>query len=371
MAALAALIHFTGNDHVYRAVSFTYLRGRTGPGIEDYKKFKNNEVKAFYYRPIPNSTLYNKKSLSAESIADIEKYKTTAFLVVRNDSVVYEQYWDGFREDSPSNSFSVAKTIVSILVGIAIDEGKIKSVDQPVGDFIPRFKEGKNAELKIKHLLTMSSGINFDENYKSPVGYPAKAYFGSDINKITIAHNVVEDPGKNFIYLSGNTQILGIVLETATGKTLSDYAAEKLWMPIQSKNTALWSLDDQGNEKAYCCFNSNARDFSRIGSLYLHKGKWGEEQVVSEQYVNASIVPADLLNKWGKPNDAYGYSWWLTTYKDHTIFYARGILGQYIFVIPDKNMVIVRLGWERGEKKEGNDHPQDIYTYLNAALETF
>ncbi|MBN8701480.1 MAG: serine hydrolase [Bacteroidetes bacterium] len=367
----ALLIQLTNNNHVYRAVAYTYLKGRTGPGIEDHKYFKHTDVVAKNYRALPNSSSYNKKELTPEELAIIEKYKTEAFLVIKNDSVVYEHYWDGYSEDSRSNSFSMAKTIVSILVGIAINEGKIKNIDQPVADFIPSFKVGVKQQITIRHLVTMSSGIGFDEHYKNPLAYPAKAYYGKDINKLTLGYEATEQPGKVFNYLSGNTQLLGIILESATGLSLNEYASQKLWNPINAKNTAWWDIDDAGNEKAYCCFNSNARDFSRIGLLYLHKGKWNDKQIVSEQYASESVVPANLVNTRGEKNTCYGYSWWIMNYKTKNIFYARGILGQYVFVVPSENLVVVRLGWDRAKRKETDDHSPDAYSYLDIALNKY
>ena len=263
--------------------------------------------------------------------------------------------------------------VLGIMIGIAIDEGKIKSVDQPVGDFLPEFKEGEKSKITIKHLLTMSSGINFDENYVSPFAYPAKAYYGDDLTKLTYSYKVIDEPGKKFKYLSGNSELLGFIIQKATGKTISEYMSEKLWKPLGAKNSAFWSLDhDSGVEKAYCCFNSDARDFARIGELYLDSGKWNGKQIVNPEYVLNSVKPADLVyENDGNKNTQYGYAWWLIPeYKGHYIYYARGILGQYIICIPDKKMVVVRLGKKR-EKPRDNQPPSDMLYYIDAALEMY
>ncbi|HSH65941.1 MAG TPA: serine hydrolase, partial [Bacteroidia bacterium] len=164
---------------------------------------------------------------------------------------------------------------------------------------------------------------------------------------------------------------LSFILEKATGKSISEYASEKLWIPLGAKNSAFWSLDHkEGVEKAYCCFNSNAPDFARIGELYLDSGKWNGRQLISAKYVINSTTPAELLSE-GNKNDKYGYSWWLMpNYNGHRIFYARGILGQYILCIPDQKMVVVRLGKKR-KVNENGDHPLDAYYYLDAALEMY
>jgi CubicO group peptidase (beta-lactamase class C family) len=367
---LNLVILISGKWYIYTAIENTYFKGRTGPSIDEFAAFSYREVADGENQEWAISSNYNKKSLSDTALKKIEGLLPAAFLVIKNDSILFEKYWEGYSRNSTTNSFSMAKTFVSILTGIAIDEGKIQSVDQKVGDFLDEFKKGDNQKVTIKHLLTMSSGIDFDENYVSPFAYPAAAYYGSDIRKLTLEdYKVTEEPGKVFKYLSGNTELLALVLEKATGKTLSEYASEKLWKPMGADNPAYWGVDrSDGVERAYCCFNSNARDFARFGKLYLNKGNWNGTQLVSEEYVENSITPADLNDISGKRNDKYGYSWWLVNYRSENIFYARGILGQYIIVIPQKNAVVVRLGHKR-DKQKSNDHPVDIFKYIDAALE--
>ena len=359
--------------YLYKGVANTYLKGRSGPNAFEYAIFDSREVKAGAFQKWNLAGCYNTKTVSDTHKKEFEEMNTIAFVVIKNDSIVHEQYWDGYGEDSHTNSFSMAKTFTSILVGCAIDDGFIKSVDQPVGDFLPEFKEGEGAKLTIKHLLTMSSGINFDEDYVNPLAYPGAAYYGSDIKKLTYKYKLTSEPGKTFAYLSGNTELLGFVLEKATGKKVSEYASEKLWKPIGAKNGALWSLDhEDGMEKTYCCFNSNARDFGRIGALFLDSGKWNGTQVISTDYVLNSIRPADLVDDFGKKNAKYGYSWWLIpNYKGHDLFYARGLLGQYIVCIPKLKMTVVRLGNKREKKIPGEDHPTDVFYYIDAALEMY
>ncbi len=360
----------SGKSYIYKGIADTYLQGRTKPGISAYGQFENREVKAGAVQEWPSAHDLNKKEIPADILQKFKDYKTVAFLVFRDDSLRHEQYWDGYDQNSVSNSFSIAKTFVGVMTGIAISEGKIKSIDQPVGDFLPEFREGTAAKITIKHLLTMSSGINFNESYTNPLAYPAAAYYGSDLEKLTYSYDAVDEPGKVFKYLSGNTALLSFVLKKATGMTLSDYASEKLWKPLGARNTALWSLDHKdGVEKAYCCLNSNARDFARLGQLFLDSGRWKGKQIVPEDFVLASVKPANLLTNSGDKNQKYGYSWWLIpAHNGRDVFYARGILGQYIFVIPSKKMVVVRLG---KTSEPGQDHPVDAFLYLDAALEMY
>jgi CubicO group peptidase (beta-lactamase class C family) len=368
---LNAFIIFTGRTYLYKGMADTYFKGRSTPGIDNYSSFDNRTIaNDVAVQEWPNSKTCNQKELSAKFMEKNTRLATAAFLVIRNDSVKYEHYWDGFSDTSRTNSFSMAKTVVSILTGIAIDEGKIKGVDEPVGDFLPEFKTGMNAKLTIRDLLTMSSGINFDEDYKNPLAFPAEAYYGPDLEKLLYKYKVTQEPGKVFEYLSGNTAILGLVITKATGKTISEYTSEKLWKPMGARLPALWSVDHKdGLEKAFCCFNSNARDFARFGELYLDSGRWHGKQLVSQAYALQSVKIAGLVDDDGSPNLRYGYSWWiLPEYKGHSIFYARGILGQYIIVIPDQKMIIVRLGKKR-EAEKRHDHPVDLFDWIDAGLE--
>ena len=190
LVLLNLAIIISGRTYIYKAIGNTYLKGRSGPSIEEYPIFENREVANGTHLAWYHSKKYNTKTIPSEALSSFEKNQSIAYVIIKNDSMIHEQYWDGFGEDSHTNSFSMAKTFVSILIGIAIDEGKIKSVDQLVGDFLPEYKTGENAKLTVKHLLTMSSGINFDENYVSPFAYPAMAYYGNDLKELTAKYAV-------------------------------------------------------------------------------------------------------------------------------------------------------------------------------------
>lgn len=364
LAALLAVI--TGNSHLFKAISSTYLVGKTAPSIDEHAIFESREVSVGTYQPWEIDPLYNKYK-NQELKAEIEKLNPAALVIVKHNKLIYEEYWDDYNKNSLTNSFSVAKTFIGLLIGIALDEGKINSVNDPVANYLPEYKD--HPELTIKHLLTMSSGINFDENYKSPFGHMAKAYYGTDIKKLNENYTVTETPGETWRYLGGNTIILSFILEKATGQTVSEYMSEKVWQPIGAKNPALWSLDKKdGREKAYCCFYSNAQDFARIGQLYLNKGLWNNQRIITEKYIDESTKAAyTLKDDKNKPVDFYGYQIWTDFYKEMDVFYARGIQGQFIIMIPDRQLVIVRLGHERGPNLE-NHHPSDLYTYIDFAL---
>ncbi len=266
----------------------------------------------------------------------------------------------------------MAKSVVSLLIGVAIDEGAIKSVNQKVGDFLPQYKEGANAQLTIRHLLTMSAGLNWDESYASPLSMTTAAYYGDNLEKLMQEMEVVTTPGQKTNYQSGSTQVLAQILKKATGKSLAAYASEKLWKPLGAQHDALWSLDQEGgDEKAYCCFNSNARDFARLGQLVLQEGNWEGQQLISSAYIKEATTPATDLEAQidESQNDYYGYQFWYLEHKGHKVAYMRGILGQYIFIIPDKNAVVVRLGHKRDKEKGAYFAPKDAFTYVDVALE--
>jgi CubicO group peptidase (beta-lactamase class C family) len=340
------------------------------PGIDDYEIFENRVVKASPTpAPWPKAADYNKQEFSQTLKDTLEHYKSIAFVVIRNDSMLVEKYWEGYGPDSYSNSFSMAKSIVSLLIGAAIDEGKIGSVDDPAYKYLPHLNEGKSRELTIRDLLTMSSGSNWDESYSSPLSMTTQAYYGNNLPALAQEIHVVNDPGKQFSYKSGDTQLLGLIVRKATGKTLGDYASEKLWQPMGAVHDALWSLDRKdGYEKAYCCFNSNAPDFARFGKLILNKGKFGDRQIISEKYITAATSPASYLtDDENKPVDFYGYQFWIMKIGDKYYPYMRGILGQYIIAVPEKNAIIVRLGHKRSKSYNGH-HPWDAWTYLHEGL---
>ena len=351
----------SGRTYLFKAAYYNFAK------IDDYKHFTNNTVATGNFQPWQVSKQYNKAVLPDTLTNLLENLKSVGLLMIKNDSIVFEKYWDGYSDSSLSGSFSMAKSITSLLIGVAIKEGKIKSVQESVGDFLPEFKEGEKAKLKIIDLLTMSSGTNWDESYINPLSVTAELYYGADAYKTATGVKMVKQPGSIHEYKSGDTQLLGLLLEKATGSSLSDYAAQKLWQPLGAAHPALWSTDHEaGNEKAYCCFNSNTRDFARIGKLMLDSGKWKGVSIIDSDYYARSITPCGITDNTGKACDYYGYQWWIDP-ENKQIFYARGILGQYIIVIPSKKIIIVRLG-KRTAIKRVHTVPTEVRYLINWGL---
>jgi len=355
----------SGKQYFYKALIYNFA------DIDDYKIFPQRIIQKSS-TPIQwkLSNSYNKKQISNELRKNLDSIQTIALIIIKNDSIEFEEYWDEYNKNSYSNSFSMAKSYVSALIGIAIQEGKIKNLDQPICDYLPEFCNGNEKKITIRNLLTMSSGLNWIEGYSSPFSPTTEAYYGTNLKKLINGLKSIEEPGKIFRYKSGDTQLLSFLLEKATGKNLSEYASEKLWQPMGCENNAIWSLDkNNGSEKAYCCINSNARDFAKFGKLYLDSGRVNNKQLIPLDFYFQSIQPSYLpdgdLDM--KKADFYGFQWWtIPEYKGHSIFYARGILGQYIIVIPDKKIIVVRLGKLRGQQI--GKHYKEIFSLIDEAL---
>lgn len=341
---LSGYITITGNNYIYKAIAYNYA------DIDDYVLFPNDTVKAGMPQPWPVSKTYNRIKPFPSLQRQLDSIRSVAFVVIKDDSICFEEYWDGYSEASFSNSFSVAKSIISLLTGIALGEGKIRSLDDPIGKYIHDFKHPEMGNVTVRQLLMMSSNSSWDESYSGLFSQTTKGYYGTDLHEQVMSLQLQGSPGKLYSYRSGDTQLLSLVLKAATGKSVSVYASEKLWKPMGAEHDALWSLDHKGGiEKAYCCFNTNARDFARIGNLMLHNGNWKGRQLVPEEYVKEALQPVGLPDETGMATNYYGYQWWLMPERGN-VFYARGINGQWIICIPDKQMVIVRLGHLRGEK---------------------
>ncbi|MBT0607869.1 serine hydrolase domain-containing protein [Aequorivita echinoideorum] len=351
-------LYISGYGYILKGVRVVYLTGHTTAFIDDFQYFENEEIPASTNpQPWPLHKKYNAIKASEKLSETNKKLGTVAFLIIKNDSILYEKYADGYSEKSQTNSFSMAKSITSALLGKAIDDGFIKSLEQPVGDFYPQFQD---TGLTVGDLSSMASGLNWDESYSNPFGMTARAYYGSDLSKTILNLQVTETPGKAFKYLSGNTELLAMVIQKATKKQLAEYMRESFWQPMGAENPALWQVDDAENKlvKAYCCLGSNARDFARFGKLYKDYGRWNGRQLLDSTFVAKSIEPRFAESQ------EYGYGFWLSYFMGKKIFAMRGILGQYVIVIPEDDIVIVRLGHKRGEKTE-KPFSSDFYVFVS------
>jgi len=354
-------LYLSGNSHLIKAVQSTYLVGKTGPSIDDYPKFINRKVATKIPQNWAQHAKFNTYTLSTKEEALFNKWETSAFVVVQNREVLLEKYYDDYSKESLTNSFSMAKSFTSLCIGSAIKEGKINSADQLIGDFLPEYK---NSGIRIKDLLQMSSGIDFGESYGDPFGFMAKAYYGTNVYDLTLSKKSKVPANKEWKYQGGNTLLLSFIIEKATGKTLSNYFAEKFWQTLGASTDALWTIDkEKGRERSYCCFYSNASDYAKVGQLMLDSGRWNGKQLINLKYFNSSISPVNLPDESGSLIEHYGYQWWLGNYKGISFHYARGILGQYIVSVPEWNVVFVRLGKKR-DPTRGAIVPSDLLEYF-------
>ena len=358
---LIAILYITDTDYLLKAVRTIYLKGHTTAYLEDYKHFDNQKIEASNTpQPWPNHKNYNTVTETDRLKKANKNWKSIAYVIIKNDSVWFENYYGNFNKDSKSNSFSMAKSYVSGLLGKAIMDGYITSLEQPVCDFLPNFCDGKAAKMTVGDLSSMASGTDWDEAYYSPLSITTRAYFDDDLAKVINGLNVVNQPGKAFKYASGDTQMLAMVIEKATGKKFYDYFEESIWKPLESENETLWQVDSKSHDlvKAYCCIASNAKDFARFGKLYKDHGKWNGKQVLDSSFVAKSIVPRF------KESPEYGYGMWLKTHLGKDFFMMRGHLGQYVFVQPEDNVIIVRLGHQKSPDIGTKTFTDDINLYI-------
>ncbi len=357
---LIVLMYVTDTDYLIKAVRTIYLKGHTTAYLEDYKEFDNQAIATNSSQPWPNHKDYNTMSITPELEQSNKDWGTIAYLIIKNDSIWFEKYYDGFDEDSKSNSFSMAKSYVSGLLGKAIIDGYIESLDQPVCDFLPTFCEGKASKMTVGDLSSMASGTDWDEAYYSPLSITTRAYFDDNLAKVINGLTVVNEPGQAFKYASGDTQMLAMVIEKATGKKLYNYFESSFWKPLGSENSTLWQVDSEDHDlvKAYCCIASNAKDFARFGKLYKDYGKWNGQQVLDSSFVAKSITPRFT------ESPEYGYGWWLKQQNGKDFFMMRGHLGQYVIVQPEDNVIIVRLGHQKSPDNNTHIFSNDITTYI-------
>ena len=342
---LVTLIVASGNQFLLKGLWAAYLHGNTSATIGDAKFFDTRTVEAGEEKPWKVSDFYYEWDISGTLRESLEQTNTVAFLMVKDGEIVFEEYWDGYADSSRSNSFSMAKSITTMLTQCAIQDGVIPSWDTKVKDYLPELKGEFADDLTLRNLSTMTAGLDFNEHYSNPFDITAKLYYGPDVENLLIENvPVIKKPG-SYEYQSGATQLLGLCLMKATGKHMAQYASEKLWKPLGASHAAEWHLDkEEGKELAFCCFNSNARDFARFGQMLLQHGNYNGKQILDSAFVAMATAPF--------VEPFYGHSFWMTDDYGTHIFYQRGILGQYIIVIPEYNMVVVRLGHER----LGNDH---------------
>jgi len=359
LVTLAAWIAVAGPVTVYRVVRY----GDTM--IDDFKFYPFRRLRA---SESPFLFEENRSGLFVPSVVELDgrtqseledllqSNDTIAFLIIKDDALVYERYYQGHSQSSLSQSFSMAKSFTSALVGMALDDGLIASVDQPVTGFIPELAEAGFEDVTVRHLLTMMSGSNYVEN-DNPFGIHVILNYTPNLEREILGFGMERTPGEHWRYKSGDNALLALILDRALGQmTITDYTQERLWAPLGMQYDGMWTLDHEGDglEKTWCCLAATARDFAKLGRLYLNDGNWGGRQLLSPDWIRQSTqvggVPEtdwpDDFRAVGWRN--YGYQWWLLSDEEGD-YMASGKDGQYLYVNPSRNVIILRLGWSTGD----------------------
>lgn len=303
------------------------------------------------------------KNISEESLdAAIQFSKemgSHALLIYQGGEVILEKYFDGFDAQTISDTQSMHKTVLAMLVGIALDEGVIKSIDEPASNYLDEWKNDSRKLITIKHLLQQSSGLDYPGFSYHPLSDFNKLMLGEDVTKMTLQQKVYRKPNEVFEYNGVNPQNLGLLLQRAYGKRYADLLSEKLWQKIAEDDaTVILDSEKYKMPRTYCCLNATARDWLRIGILILNEGKLGQKQIVPKSWIRNMKIPAET-------NANYGYLTWLGTehqenriynpkssatgfhsepFDDRDIVYLDGFGGQRVYIIPSKELVLVRTG---------------------------
>ena len=295
----------------------------------------------------PNLDLSTLKEISAYAQAG----DSSALLVMHQGKLIWEQYWQGFEPTDTFNSMSMSKTIVALLIGIAIDEGKIKSELEPVANYIPEWQDERH-KITIQDLLYMQSGLRNWDSAENPASDLVRMYAGTNVDAVALDVPTEQPPQQVFNYNNANTQILSEIIKRATGVKYADYLSSKLWQPLQASDAFIWLDRPNGNIKAFCCLFATPKDWAKIGQLFLNRGRINDKQIISTAWLDKMQQPSSL-------NSNYGYHMWLEARTDNQpgsdrsasqpfiakdTFYLDGASNQRVYIIPSRELVIVRVG---------------------------
>lgn len=340
------------------------------PDVYDYKKLPVRTVKTvsnqafkFYQSKEPGMTkiapfVYNNVTVkNLDSF--LENSKTTAFIVIRNDSILYENYFKGHTHNTYCKAFSASKVFISAMIGIAIDEGYIQSVNDPVLKYIPEIKDKRFSTLTISHCLALSSGIKTNNKQAFPWHDKVRIYYTKNLRGLISGIDYGKEPGKEYYAEEWSPVILALILERATGRNISSYLEEKIWKPLGMENDALFVTDTRinGFEAANSGLIALPLDFARFGRLYLNKGIWNNQSIVPSAWIaNTAMADTTSLSFYRRiqhyeGRDVYFNSMWWGLRKDNknSEYTASGHFGQRIYVSPEKNVVVVRFGTKDGD----------------------
>lgn len=301
---------------------------------------------------MPESFGFADKQVKTEEF--LERSVTTGLMVIQDDQVVHENYFHGANADTRFTSWSVAKSFVSTLVGIALKEGKIGSLDEPITRYVPELLGSAYDSVPIKHVLQMSSGVDFDETYSAQFS-DIQLFFwqvyglGRSTDAVMADYDSAKPSGQEMHYASIDTQALGMLLTEVYERNLSSLLQEKIWQPLGMEQDAIWAVDGydaDAMEIAFCCLSITVRDYAKLGRLYLKQGMWQGQQILPSHWVKEATRPgAPHLEPGASPHDygprGYQYQWWMPADYDNE-YMAVGIWGQYVYVSEPDNLIIVK-----------------------------
>jgi len=313
--------------------------------------------------------------------ADLDRYLSrnpaTGLLVARGDTILIERYQYGRNDRHRFTSWSMAKTVTSMLIGIAIAEGRIRSVDDPAAVYVPALAGTEYGRTSLRHLLQMSSGVRFVEEYS---GRDDVARLSADtfrqvgsggVEAVTPYDQRVVPAGTKFSYASVETQVLGLVLRNAVGRPVADYLSEKIWQPMGAEADATWLVDRAGQEATYCCINAVLRDYARLGLLLAHDGNWRGRQIIPAAWIEeaARVQPEQAYLKPGvaTPFFGYGYQTWIFP-GERPMFALLGVRGQTILVDPTSRLVMVHTAVRKQPSNPGPSELGALWRTVMSAL---
>jgi len=355
-----------GPQTVWRIVSFDTS------SIEDYQLFPSRTLKAstspFYFAEstdnerIPSTITISDEQKTLDTF--LEETDTIAFLIIKDDAILMEKYSQGYDQTTPTLAFSMSKSFLSMLIGMAVDDGFIISVDQPVTEYVPELAKAGYDQVTLRHLLQMTSGMDYVEVEGRDTSLHNRFYYTTRLEYELLRLDLAKESGQEFSYKSGDNALLGLILSRAIApRTITSYTQEKLWQPLGMEYDGAWNLDsDDGLEKTWCCLSATARDYAKLGRLMLQQGNWQGKGLLSQEWIEQSTqVDTSDGSAWN-----YQFQWWLVT-EDGGDFTAMGHLGQFVYVNPAENMIIVRLGTEMGDFTW--DEWQALFSDLAGAIE--
>jgi len=330
-------------SYLIRGVRGAYLDGHKSAHIYDRSHFDQREMPVLNAVNLPEGSYTHE--LSPETRTTLESYDTKGLIVLEKDSVVFEEYWDDHDASTISNSFSTAKTVITLLIQIAIQDGYIDSWDDPITKYIPEYEipEGV-AEPTLRHFSTMMAGMQIKENYNDPFSKTAKLYYGDNAEATALSVPPGKNPtGEVYEYQSAQTQVLTIALSRAVGESVSSFANRELFGKVGFEVPATWHLDRaDGLELGFCCLNVSVRDFAKLGQFILHDGKINGQSVVDSAFI--------AMASQGYKSPYYGHSFWIYPEPHNHVFGFRGMLGQDILIDRSHQRVVMRVGQSDGGK---------------------